>query len=896
MVMKFTSNEIRNMWLDFWKSKGHDIIPSASLIPQNDPSLLWINAGVAPLKKFFDGREIPANPRMANVQKSLRTNDIENVGLTARHHTFFEMLGNFSIGDYFRKEALAWAIEILTSPRWFAFDLNRLYFTIHPSDLASKQIWMELGVPENHILELEENFWEIGEGPCGPCTEVFYDRGPEYGSRGVELIKEDIENDRYIEIWNIVFSQYSAEAGKERSEYRELPNKNIDTGMGLERMACVLQGAETNYDTDLFHPIIRETEKLTGKKYAGDMAFKVIADHVRSVVFAVADGATISNEGRGYVLRRILRRAVRFGRKLGMAAPFLYKLVPVVSEIMKDYYPYLEEKTATIQKIIRFEEEKFLQTLEAGEKRLLEYIDSTDEKIISGPAAFLLYDTFGYPYELTVEVVSEHGFKVDEEGFRKELEKQKEKSRAAREEEQSMGTQVEAFLAFKDESSFLGYDQLELETEILALFQDGKRVGEATGTALAVFKETPFYAEAGGQIGDRGYLEANGKKYEITDTTKLPNFQHASVVQLGQDVLKEKQSVRLKVESSARLSASKNHSATHLLNEALRKVLGAHVSQQGSYVGDEVLRFDFNHYSLPDSEAVLAVEDLVNEKIRENLEVSIKEMPLEEAEKLGAQALFGEKYGEFVRVVDMDFSIELCGGCHVRRTGEIGKFAILGLESKGSGIYRITAATEGISEKLEDVLSGTNKEIADLRVKIKALLEEAEAEGISLDYVEVPQAPLLESYRTVIERRKEAAELQEAVKELDKKLAKAKKEKNVIALEEYLQNNLTIKGYNVLISKTQALDSDVLKDLADRLADKLGNAVVFLANVLADRIVFVCKNKIEKLNAGLLVREAAQITAGAGGGRRDFAQAGGKDLSKLDEALATITGRIESEL
>ena len=406
MVMKFTSNEIRNMWLDFWKSKGHDIIPSASLIPQNDPSLLWINAGVAPLKKFFDGREIPANPRMANVQKSLRTNDIENVGLTARHHTFFEMLGNFSIGDYFRKEALAWAIEILTSPRWFAFDLNRLYFTIHPSDLASKQIWMELGVPENHILELEENFWEIGEGPCGPCTEVFYDRGPEYGSRGVELIKEDIENDRYIEIWNIVFSQYNAEAGKERSEYRELPNKNIDTGMGLERMACVLQGAETNYDTDLFHPIIRETEKLTGKKYAGDMAFKVIADHVRSVVFAVADGATISNEGRGYVLRRILRRAVRFGRKLGMAAPFLYKLVPVVSEIMKDYYPYLEEKTATIQKIIRFEEEKFLQTLEAGEKRLLEYIDSTDEKIISGPAAFLLYDTFGYLYELTVEVVS----------------------------------------------------------------------------------------------------------------------------------------------------------------------------------------------------------------------------------------------------------------------------------------------------------------------------------------------------------------------------------------------------------------------------------------------------------------------------------------------------------
>lgn len=381
-MKRMKSYEIRQMWLDFWKSKGHDIIPSASLVPVNDPSLLWINAGVAPLKKYFDGREIPANRRMANSQKSIRTNDIENVGRTARHHTFFEMLGNFSIGDYFRKEALTWAMEILTSPKWFGFDLNRLYFTVHPSDDESKKLWQELGVAENHIVELESNFWEIGEGPCGPNTEIFYDRGPKYDpdNLGIQLLEQDLDNDRYIEIWNIVFSQYNAEAGKKRSEYRELPSKNIDTGMGLERMCCVLQETETNYETDLFLPIIEETERLTQVKYLGQMAFKVIADHVRSVVFAVADGAIISNEGRGYVLRRILRRAVRFGRKLGMNEAFMYKLVPVVAEIMKEHYPYLLDKVEDIQKIIRFEEEKFLQTLEAGEKRLVDYINNVDEK------------------------------------------------------------------------------------------------------------------------------------------------------------------------------------------------------------------------------------------------------------------------------------------------------------------------------------------------------------------------------------------------------------------------------------------------------------------------------------------------------------------------------------
>lgn len=893
------SYEIRQKWLDFWKSKGHDIIPSASLIPVNDPSLLWINAGVAPLKKYFDGREIPANRRMANSQKSIRTNDIENVGRTARHHTFFEMLGNFSIGDYFRKEALTWALEILTAPEWYGFDLNKLYFTVHPSDGESKKFWQELGVSKDHIIELESNFWEIGEGPCGPNTEVFYDRGPKFDPEnlGIKLLEQDLDNDRYIEIWNIVFSQYNAEAGKERSEYRELPSKNIDTGMGLERMCCVLQGTQTNYETDLFLPIIEETARLTQVQYQGQMAFKVIADHVRSVVFAVADGAIISNEGRGYVLRRILRRAVRFGRKLGMNKAFMYKLVPVVAQIMKEYYPYLQDKVEDLQKIIRFEEEKFLQTLEAGEKRLVEYINNADEKIVSGATAFLLYDTFGFPYELTVEVALEHDFKVDEEGFLAELDKQKEKSRASRSDEQSMVSQNEAMLAFTEASNFLGYNLLERETKIIALFSEGVRVNEASGEVLAVFKETPFYAEAGGQIGDRGVLEYKGKQYKITDTTKLPNFQHASLVQLGKDKINVNEQVKLKVDPVFRNHVIKNHSATHLLNEALRRVIGKHVTQQGSYVGNEFLRFDFNHYSLLTNEEILAVEALVNEKIKENFEVQIKEMPLTEAKKLDVQAVFGEKYGDTVRVVDMNFSKELCGGCHVKKTGEIKRFAILSVESKGSGIYRIEAATgERIKTELARTLAGLNQEISDLRLKIKTLLEETKAEGIKVDYEETPITPDFQSYQTVINRRKEVELLQESVKNLDKKIAKARKEKNIIALEDYLQKNLTINAYNVLISKTYDLESEVLKDLADRLADKIKPGVVFLANIIAEKVIFVCKNKIDKLNAGLLVKEAAVITGGNGGGRSDFAQAGGKDSSKIDLALQTIRERIEKEL
>lgn len=891
------SYEIRQMWLDFFKSKGHEIIPSASLIPVNDPSLLWINAGVAPLKKYFDGREIPQNRRLVNAQKSIRTNDIENVGRTARHHTFFEMLGNFSIGDYFRKDALEYAMEILTSPQYFGFDLNKLYFTIHLTDQESRKIWENLGVSSDHIIELEGNFWEIGPGPCGPNTEIFYDRGEKYDPEGlgVKLIEDDLDNDRYIEIWNIVFSQYNAEVGKERSEYKELPSKNIDTGMGLERVACVMQEVGTNYETDLFLPIINKTSEITGQKYEGQMSFKVIADHLRSVVFAVADGAIISNEGRGYVLRRLLRRATRYGRKLGMNEPFLYRLVAVVAKNMEDYYPYLLEKVDDIAQLIRFEEEKFLLTLEAGEKKLLDYLKQGEDKNVSGAFAFLLYDTFGFPIELTLEVVEEAGFKLDLDGFYQQLERQKEQSRSSRNDESSLGSQNEAMLNFKEESTFVGYHNLSLETKVIALFQDQKRVESASGTVLVVFEDTPFYAEAGGQIGDLGTLYKDNQEYKIITTTRLPNFQHASLLELGRGILNVGDQVRLEVSSSFRSRVERNHSATHLLNEALRKVLGGHVSQQGSFVGDNILRFDFNNYHPLTDDELLQIEELVKEQIKAATPVLISEMPLEEAKKMDVQAVFGEKYEDIVRVVNMNFSKELCGGCHVKNTADIQNFAILSIESKGSGIYRIEATTgDNIEKELEKTLENINQEINNLLIKRNELIQQAQTEKIEINVTDFHLSALESSYKSIINRRKELNHLRNEVKEWDKKISKGRK--RVVPLEEYLEKTLTIGSNNVLISKAFALETEVLKELVDRLADKLEQYVIFLASVLEDKVIFVCKNKIPSLHAGNLVKQAAQITKGKGGGRGDFAQAGGNDLSMVDEALKAITSQIKSSL
>lgn len=892
------SYEIRQMWLDFWSSKGHQVFPSASLVPVNDPTLLWINAGVAPLKKFFDGREVPTNRRITNAQKAIRTNDIENVGRTARHHTFFEMLGNFSVGDYFRKEALTWAFEILTSEKWFGFDLNKLYFTVYTGDNESIKIWKSLGVDESHIIPLKDNFWEIGEGPCGPDSEIFYDRGEKYDPQnlGIKMLKEDIENDRYIEIWNIVFSQYNSKPGTPREEYEELPSKNIDTGMGLERMACVMQEVETNYETDLFMPYIKKVEELTGVKYTGQMAFKVIADHVRSVTFAVSDGAMLSNEGRGYVLRRILRRAVRYGKQLGMKEPFLYKLVEEVCNYMANFYPYLLETKDMVSKVVKLEEEKFLQTLENGEKKLQDYLVKQNNPVVDAKFAFQLYDTFGFPIELTVEAASEVGKTVDLEGFKKELQKQKELARSSRNDEQSMNTQNEDMLNFKEESSFIGYDNLECDATVNGIFSEGNLSSKASGKIVLAFDQTVFYATSGGQIGDSGYVLINGEKCSVLDSFKLPNTQHAVIIETNQEISLG-DSVKLVVDKEKRQASAANHSGTHLLNEALRRVLGSHVVQQGSNVTSEGLRFDFNNFYLPTNEELLKVEALVNQEIAKASVVNIVELPLAEAKKLGVQAVFGEKYGDVVRVVTIGFSKELCGGTHVDNTASINKMAILSCESKGSGIFRIEAATgSNLVNVISELVKPIEKEINDVKEKIANLLVSAKQDDIELDANKVEEKAITASYQAILDKKEELVLYRETLKELDKQYAKLKREKSSVSIDEFLNNVEDVKGVKVLITKTNNLETDVLKDLSDRLGDKLGDCVVFIANVLENKVVFVCKNKTKALAAGNLVKLAASVTLGGGGGRPDFAQAGGKDVTKVDEAISVVTKAINEAL
>lgn len=886
-MKRLSANEIRRIWLDFFKSKGHTVIPSAPLIPQNDPSLLWINAGIAPLKKYFDGREVPINRRLVNSQKSIRTNDIENVGRTARHHTFFEMLGNFSIGDYFRNEALEWAIEILTSPQYFGFELDKLYFTIYPNDEETFKKWVSLGVKPDHIVRTESNFWEIGEGPCGPNTEIFYDRGEKYdpNNLGIKMLEEDLPNDRYIEIWNIVFSQYNAIAGLKREEYPELPSKNIDTGMGLERMACVMQEVETNFDTDLFMPIIQKTSELTNVKYTGQMPFKVIADHIRCIVFAISDGAGFSNEGRGYVLRRLIRRAIRYGRKLNMNEPFMYKLVDVVVDIMKEPYPELEKNKTEVARLIYNEEAKFLQTLENGEKKLLDYLKQAKNNIVDGEMAFLLYDTFGFPLELTIEVASEHGFHVDEIGFYEQLRRQKELSRSARSDVNSLMTQNKDMLEFKTPSKFVGYEILETKSKIIGIFKDGKLVNQASGEMFVVFDQTPFYGESGGQVGDLGVVSKDFMSFEVLNTIKLPNEQNASLIDTKDVILNINDEVMLNVDVDYRENIKKNHSATHLLNAALKQVLGSHISQQGSFLNDKILRFDFNHFSFPTNDQILEVEELVNQEIKKAHPVNISYMELEKAKAMNVEAVFGEKYGEIVRVVDMKYSKELCGGTHVSNTGEIEKFAIISIESKSSGIYRIVASTgKNISTQMALTLQSINDEINQLRNKAKEILKEAQDLGIALSYSEPTLHTIIDSYQSIIKRRDELNELREQVKELDKAYNKAKRDLTVIPLDEFECLVETVKETTVLVTKVFDLETEIVKDLADRIADGLAS-VVLLANVLSDKVIFVCKSKHEKVHAGQIVKQVAMMTGGNGGGRADFAQAGGKEVSKVDEVL-----------
>lgn len=869
MKMKnLSTNQIRKIWLDFFEKKNHNVEESASLIPNNDPTLLWINAGVAPLKKYFDGSVIPKNPRIVNAQKCIRTNDIDNVGKTARHQTFFEMLGNFSIGDYFRDEIIPWAFELLTSDTYYGFDKDKLYFTIYPTDEDTYKAWVEAGVDPSHIIRTNYNFWEIGEGPCGPCTEIFFDRGSKYGDIGLDVIENDIENDRYIEVWNIVFSQFNSKPHLQRKDYPELPSKNIDTGMGLERMACVLQEVETNYETDTFQTIIKETEKLAKNPYTGQMSYKVIADHVRTVTFAVTDGAVLSNEGRGYVLRRLLRRAIKHGKKIGIEKPFLHLLVDSVIKAMGEYYTYLEENKELVKKVIKIEEDKFFETLDKGEKILEEMIQ--EKSILSGKDAFTLYDTYGFPLELTVEICEELNITVDQEGFKEEMEAQKERARSARKGTASMKSQNEEYIKFTLSDEFTGYDHLLEETTVLKSFSEG-----------VVLAKTPFYAESGGQVADTGTIYSSTQEYDVLDVQKLPNGQFLHYLKNNQ--LQDGEKVTAKVNEKTRKLTMYNHSATHLLFAALREVVGSHVSQQGSNVSSEAMRFDFNNFDNLDDQTLLKVESIVNERIKQNIPVSVTEKTIDEAKEMGAIAEFGEKYSDKVRVVNMDYTVDLCGGTHVTNTGVIKQFAIASIESKGSGIYRIVGHANEAVQNIKNQFIGFHKEMDKLDLKVQKILEDAAKNNIELDFSFERNEEIIGSYKDVINKRKEFAKLGELARNLDKEYKELLRNKTLSSLDDLLAK----KEGNNLVIRVEDVDKNSLKPLADNLLDKLGKGFVFIANVSNNKVTFIAKSNTD-IHAGKIAKEAAIITGGNGGGRPDMAQAGGKDISKVDEALEKV--------
>ena len=867
-MKKMTSSEIRQMWLDFFKSKGHHVEPGSSLIPKNDPTLLWINAGVAALKKYFDGSEIPPSRRITNAQKSIRTNDIENVG-DATHLTFFEMLGNFSIGDYFRKEVIPWAVELLTSEQWFAFPKEKLYVTYHPDDLETKKCWMDAGVSEDHLIIKEDNFWEIGEGPCGPDTEVHFDRGEKFDPEhvGLKLLIDDLPNSRFVEIWNIVFSQFNSEIGKKRSEYKELPSKNIDTGAGLERFTCVIQGTDTAYETDLFWPIIQKTEKICGKKYHdNERAFRVIADHIRTITFALADGEMFSNEGRGYVLRRLLRRAERYGRVLGINSPFLFELVSVVAEIMKSYYPYLLGKQEFIAKMIKAEEEKFLKTLSNGEALLLKSIQGKDE--LSASDMFLLYDTFGFPKELTIEICEENHVKVDLEGFEKLMLEQKERARKARGDLQSMNKQSKDLMDCKVSSVFT-YGLKPIQGKVVALFKDGNIVDSISDEGDVIFDQTTFYAESGGQVADTGTIENSESAFKVTNVIKAPNKQHLHHVEVLFGEIKVGDTLTLKVDELRRKKIMRNHSSVHLLQRALTDVLGDHIAQHGSYVNDEYSHFDFNHYQKVTAEQLAEVERKVNEWIAEAIPCETKELPIEEAKQIGAKALFDDKYGDVVRVVCFDeISKEFCGGTHVNNTGDIGVFVIEYEESVAAGIRRIQARTSAgayeLIKKREAILSRVRDQV-----------------GVA-SYSDVPTR-----ISTLLKEKEEMKKINES---LSDKLA-------FLSSQSLKESFVEKGGIHLLVSYLKDSKRDALLSLVDNLKTVHPDYLIVLIGEDSGNlpiIVASSKAAIDKgLLAGNVIRQVAQVLGGSGGGRPDMASGAGKDPSKVGAAIELAKGLVK---
>lgn len=871
-MKKMTSTEVRQMFLDFFKSKGHSIEPSQSLVPVNDPTLLWINSGVATLKQYFDGSVVPENPRITNAQKSIRTNDIENVGKTARHHTMFEMLGNFSIGDYFREEALAYAWEMLTSSEYFDFPAEKLYITYYPDDKDTFNRWVELGVDASHLVPIEDNFWEIGAGPSGPDTEIFFDRGEAYDPEniGLRLLAEDIENDRYIEIYNIVLSQFNADPALPRSEYKELPQKNIDTGMGLERMVCIIQGGKTNFDTDLFLPIIREIERISGKTYDPDgdnMSFKVIADHIRALSFAIGDGALPGNEGRGYVLRRLLRRAVMHGKKLGIEGKFLAQFVPVVGKIMESYYPEVLEKQDFIMQIIDREEEAFGRTIDGGSKLLDELLAKLKEEgktMLEGQDIFRLYDTYGFPVELTEELAEDAGFKIDHEGFKAAMKEQQDRARAAVVKGGSMGAQNETLQSIKEESEFL-YDVEKYDGKLLVAVKDDEKVDTVSGEAQLIFDKTPFYAEMGGQVSDHGVIKnAAGKVVaEVKDVQHAPNGQNLHMVDIL-STLVVGETYTLEIDAERRHGIIKNHTATHLLHAALHNIVGEHALQAGSLNEVEFLRFDFTHFAPVSKEELADIERQVNEVIWQSLAVETVETDIETAKEMGAMALFGEKYGKNVRVVKIgDYSVELCGGTHTATTSEIGLFKIIKEEGIGSGVRRIVAVT---GQKAYEAFKDAENTLNEVAAVVKA-----------------PQAAQVVPKVTAMHE-----ELKAAQKENDALAGKLAASQS----DEVFKNVLQAAGKSYIASEVTVPDVNGLRNLADIWKQKELSDVLVLVAKIGEKVSLLVASKTAEVKAGNLIKELAPYIDGRGGGKPDMAMAGGSKAAGIPELIENVGSKL----
>ena len=878
-MKKYGVNELRKMFLDFMESKGHLVMKSFPLVPQGDKSVLLINAGMTPLKPYFTGAEKPPRTRVSTCQKCIRTGDIENVGKTARHGTFFEMLGNFSFGDYFKREALNWSWEFLT--KVVGLDPDRLYPSVYVDDDEAFQIWnKEIGIPAERIFKFgkEDNFWEHGAGPCGPCSEIYYDRGEKYGC-GKPGCTVGCDCDRYMEVWNDVFTQFENDGN---GNYTELKQKNIDTGMGLERLAVVVQDVDSIFDVDTICSLRNLVSKISGKEYGVkheyDVSIRLITDHIRSATFMISDGIMPTNEGRGYVLRRLIRRAARHGRLLGIEGAFLSKLSEEVINGSKDGYPELEEKKDFIFRVLTNEENQFNKTIDQG-LRILgdmeEDMNQAGEKTLSGANAFKLYDTYGFPLDLTKEILEEKGYQVDEDGFKVAMDEQRKKARDAREVTNYMGADATVYdqIDTSVTTEFVGYDHLTFDSKVTVLTTETEVVSSLMeGQKGTVFVEqTPFYATMGGQVGDTGVIQTANGRFVVEDTIKLRGGKFGHVGYMESGMISEGETVSLIVDSQARKDTEKNHSATHLLQKALKAVLGAHVEQKGSLVTPDRLRFDFAHFQAMTSEELSKVEDLVNEKIQASLPVNTNVMDIEEAKKSGAMALFGEKYAQKVRVVSMgDFSKELCGGTHVANTGEIMLFKIVSEAGIAAGVRRIEALT--------------GKGVIEYYKKQEEMLQEA-AKALKANPSQV-----VEKIQHLQSELKAVSSENESLKS---KLAQG-------ALGDVMDQVVEVKGIRLLAAKVEGVDMNGLRDLGDQLKEKLGEGVVVLAAVNDGKVnvLAMATDAAQKAgaHAGNLVKAVAAIVGGGGGGRPNMAQAGGRNPEKADEAIAAAAGILEGQL